>query len=109
MEDILYIILFFLFLSGLLTVSEGAYIPIKIKIGINNIYFIIIGIVKCTQKSGKIIKNNVEDIKQSILLFACTPKEVNRIPLNINNNKIVSLTIPRIIDISNIKIIFVIV
>jgi len=75
----------------------------------NIISFIKIGIVRFIQIYGVNIKNKDEDIRQSILLFACTPNAVSLIPLNVNNKSITSLNIPKIIEIIIIKINFVIV
>ena len=105
----LYIVLFFLFINGLFCVSAGASIPIITTSGMNIISFIKIGIVRFIQIYGVNIKNKDEDIRQSILLFACTPNAVSLIPLNVNNKSITSLNIPKIIEIIIIKINFVIV
>ena len=93
MDNILYIVLFFLSFNGLFCVSAGAYIPINKTMGIEIIYFTMIGIVIWIHKSGNPTKNSVEDIKQSILLLACTPNAVNLMPLKINRSNIVSFTI----------------
>ena len=89
-DNILYHFLFFLFISGLFSVSAGANIPINTVSGINNIIFTINGIVSLIHKNGNNIKNSVDDIRQSILLFACTPNAVSLIPLNISINSNVS-------------------
>ena len=47
----------------------------------------IIGISKYILKSGNPIKKIVEEIRQSMLLLACTPKEKNLIPLKITISK----------------------
>ena len=57
-------------------------------------YFIIIGIVTCIHKSGNPIKNIVDEIRQSILFFACTPNATNLIMLKIKRSNNVSFSIP---------------
>ena len=78
MLKILNFFLFLGFISGLFSVSAGAYIIIKIKHITDNTIFIGRVILAYMAKYVPPIKSNKEVIKQDLLSFACIPKVVNR-------------------------------
>lgn len=108
-DSILYTNLLFLLIIGLFFVSAGEKIAIRIIIGIEIIIFNLSSITKYLHMSGHPINIIVDDIKQTMLFFACNPNDTDLIILNSNKSIINSFIIPMKYAIIKIIIAFVIV
>ena len=106
-ERILNLTLFFLFIKGLLTVSEGAYMLIIARASKYNIYSKYFGKTMYLHKIENIINNRLENIRHIELLLACIPNAKNLIKLKETSKQISSFNIPNISAIMHITTVLV--